>query len=66
MPEVRKIKRPWAGVAGPAGATLMAMKELRWKMSSAFNLMSETGEVLDIREEAPSTLNILVERAITK
>jgi hypothetical protein len=44
----------------------MAMKELKWKMSSAFNLMSETGEVLDIREEAPSTMKILVERAVTK
>ena len=60
------MKRPWAGVAGPAGATLMAMKELKWKMSSAFNLMSQTGEILDIREEAPSTMKILVERAVAK
>ena len=51
-----KMERPWAAVAGPAGAMLLALRRLCWKASGAFRWSTDEDTVLDVRVEAPSAV----------
>eukprot|EP00959_Pyramimonas_sp_CCMP1952_P061306 1281460-Pyramimonas_sp.AAC.1 len=44
----------WKLVIGPAGALVKSLATLGWHCSSAFNMRTRGGEVLDLRSTAPA------------
>ena len=59
-----KYKRPWTAVAGPAGAMILALRRLGWKVSGAFRWATDHGFPVDVRTDAPSSVLKLVQESI--
>lgn len=57
-------KRPWAAVAGPAGAMILALRRLGWAASGAFKWATDLGTKVDVRTDAPSSVLKLVRGTI--
>ena len=64
--KLTRSKRPWGQVAGPAGAVVLNLKLLNWKVKSAFEWQTDEGDLLDIRLEAPSSMKKLIRKAIER
>ena len=63
---VGKAKRPWAKVAGPAGAVTLYLKHLDWISTSATSWVTDEGVHLDLRKTAPSSTKQLIEAAVER
>ena len=61
--KLQRSRRPWNQVAGPAGATVLYLKQLQWQVRSAFEWQTDLGDLVDIRQDAPSTVRKLIHGA---
>ena len=59
--------KPWTRVSGPAGATLLALRDLKWTTSAAHLIKTDQGFTLDLTRVAPSSvLNLAREAALRR
>eukprot|EP00959_Pyramimonas_sp_CCMP1952_P218047 4560441-Pyramimonas_sp.AAC.1 len=50
---VLRSAKPWGQVAGTAGAMLLSLFAVGWRSVSAFVVVTEIGDMLDFRTDAP-------------
>ena len=58
--------RPWARVYGPAAAVLATAERLGWVVNDAFCFTTDEGRHLDITEDPPAVVKMLVTEAVTR
>eukprot|EP00959_Pyramimonas_sp_CCMP1952_P331824 6948382-Pyramimonas_sp.AAC.1 len=61
--QARQARHPWGKVAGPCGATFLALKQLGGTSPSAFARRTDQGGPLDARSVAPLSLRDLARDA---